>query len=314
MSLLAADAIARRGEILVRDGRPDDAPGIHAAMVEARGRGEYAAVEPYQLEHAADRLAHGHVSAAVAEMDGRLAGWVIPGDGDLVVVPRYRRRGVGRRLLEAARGIARRDGQDRLRLWVRDAAGSEAFAAACGLRSASSLWQLRLDGPALAAVPAPRFPVGTVARSLRPGIDDGPFVRLVNAAFADHPSPIELTEAEVRRVNATPGFVPGSVLVVEEAATGGMVAFCRVVGYAAADGSPAGEIRLLGVDPAHRGRGLGRAVTAWGVETLRGRGAETVVLAVEGENASALRLYEGLGFRPAAEWRHWSIEASEAGR
>lgn len=314
MSVLAADAVAERGEILVREGRPDDAPHILAAMLDARARGEYAAVDAYQLEHAADRLAHRHVSAAVAEVDGCLAGWVIPGDGDLVVVPRHRRRGVGRRLLEAARGIAAQDGQDRLRLWVRDAPASEGFAAACGLRPASSLWQLRLDGPALAAVPGPRFPAGTVARSLRPGLDDHPFVRLVNAAFADHPSPIELTEAEVRRVDATPGFVPGSVLVVEEGETGAMVAFCRVVGYEAADGSPAGEIRLLGVDPAHRGRGLGRAVTAWGVDTLRARGAETVVLAVEAENASALRLYEGLGFRAAAEWRHWSIEASGSGR
>lgn len=314
MSVPAAEVAGEHGGIAVRDGRPDDATAIMAAMLAARARGEYPAVEPYQLEHAVDRMVHSDVASAVAEVDGDLAGWVIPGDGDLVVLPQHRRRGVGRRLVEAARDIARRDGQDRVRLWVRDDPGSQAFAAACGLRFAASLWQLRLDGTALAAAPPPRFPAGILPRSLRADADVRPFVRLVNAAFADHPSPIELTEAEVRRVNATPGFLPGSVLVVEDGATGTMVAFCRVVGYQTADGTPAGEIRLLGVDPAWRGRGLGRAVTAWGVDTLRDRGAEAVVLAVEGENASALRLYERLGFRAGAEWRHWSIGARDPER
>lgn len=295
--------------VTVRGFRAGDEGPILGAMLAALERGEREGMEPFQLEHAAERLPFDPASCAVAEIDGELAGWVIPADDDLVVVPHFRRQGVGRALVQAGREIVGDAGLDRLRLWVRRDAASEAFATACGLQYASSLWQMRLRGPAMALVPEPVFDADTRLRTLRAGADEGPFVALVNRIFLDHPSPIVLNEAEVQRVHATPGFDPTAVLVVEDAKTASMIAFCRVHLFTAGDGTPSGEIRLLGVDRAWRRRGLGRAITEWGVAELRRRGAQSVVLAVEGRNEGALRLYEQLGFRRGTEWRHWTIAA-----
>ena len=298
------------GAATVRGFQPGDEPAILEEMLAALERGEYEAMERYQLEHAAERLAPDPGSCAVALADGRLAGWVIPADDDLTVVPAFRRRGIGKLLVGAGRGIVAAEGRDQLRLWVPRRPGAEAFATACGMRYASSLWQMRLSSDAMAAVPDPDFPAPAVIRRLRPGRDEAPFVALVNRIFLDHPSPIQLSLDEVRRVHATPGFDPTTVLVVEDGGTGAMIGFCRVHPFTDSEGAPSGEIRMLGVERAWRGRGLGRAVTSWGVSELRRRGAQSTVLAVEGENKGALRLYSDLGFRFGAEWPHWTVSAT----
>ncbi len=299
---------------VVRGFRSGDETAILAEMLAALERGEYHGMARYQLEHAAERLVPDPGLCAVAEVGSRLAGWVIPADDDLHVAPEFRRRGLGRLLVGAGRAMVAGQGLAQLRLWVPRQPDVEAFARACELRYTSSLWQMRLSAEALAAVAEPMFPAGVQVRTLRPGADEVPFVTLVNRIFLDHPSPIELSADEVRRVHATPGFDPTAVLVVEDASTHDMVAFCRVHPFAASDGSPSGEVRLLGVDRAWRGRGLGRAVTAWGVAELRGRGAASVLLAVESENERALRLYTELGFRFGVEWPHWTIAASPGDR
>ncbi len=291
----------------VRALAPGDASQILAEMLAAFERGECDGMERYQVEHAAERLVPNPGSCAVAVVDGRLAGWVVPGDDDLKVVPAFRRRGIGRQLVEAGRVIAAAAERDRLRLWVPRRPDAEAFAAACGLQRTSSLWQMRLAGRAMATLDDAAFPATATVRTLRVGQDEAPFVALVNRIFLDHPSPIELSLDEVRRIHASPDFDPTTVLIVEDAVSGAMVGFCRAHPFTAADGVPSGEIRLLGVDRAWRGRGLGRAVASWGVAELRRRGAQTVVLAVEGENEGALRLYTDLGFRFGVEWPHWTV-------
>jgi mycothiol synthase len=303
------DAVRHAGSgVTIRGFRTGDEIPILEAMLEAHARGELDGMEPYQLRHAVDGIALDPGACAVAEADGVLAGWIIPPNNDLTVLPAFRRRGIGRQLLETGRGMVAADGGDRLRLWVPRRPGAEAFAERCGLAYTSSLWQMRLTDEALLAVPEPQFPAETTVRALRLGGDEAPFVELVNRIFLDHPSPVHLSEEQLRGRHAEPDFDPATVLVVEDEA-GAMVAFCRVHAFVAEDGRPSGEIRLLGVDRPWRGRGLGQAVTEWGVAELRRRGAESVMLAVEGRNEGALRLYANLGFRFRTEWRHWTIAA-----
>ena len=59
---------------------------------------------------------------------------------------------------------------------------------------------------------------------------------------------------------------------------------------------PIGEVYVLGVDPAAGIRGLGTPLTAAGLDYLAGRGLDTVMLYVEGDNDRARRLYERFGF------------------
>jgi mycothiol synthase len=59
---------------------------------------------------------------------------------------------------------------------------------------------------------------------------------------------------------------------------------------------PAGEIYVLGVDPAAGVRGLGGPLTSAGLDYLRAHDLSTVLLYVEGDNDRAVRLYERFGF------------------
>jgi mycothiol synthase len=288
----------------IRPFRAGDEVPILAAMLAGHDRGELEGVNRHYLEESAERLAEAPELAAVAEDDGHVAGWVVPRHDDLTVDLPYRRRGHGRRLVAAGRVIATREGRPHLRVYVPPREGPEAFARACGLRYHSSLWQLQHD-PSEPAVP-PAFGGDVAVRWLEPGSDEPAFVDLVNEIFLDHPSPLTLDLDEVRRVHARPGFDPTAILLVARAEDRGrLVGFCRVGRYEDDDGVAAGEVKLLGVRRGARGRGLGRELVRWGIADLRRRGAERIVLDAEGENASALAIYEAEGFRRHVEWRHW---------
>ena len=58
---------------------------------------------------------------------------------------------------------------------------------------------------------------------------------------------------------------------------------------------------MVGVDPAHQGRGLGGPVTRLGLAHLARAGLREVELYVDGDNTAARRTYERLGFTDAAE-------------
>jgi mycothiol synthase len=59
---------------------------------------------------------------------------------------------------------------------------------------------------------------------------------------------------------------------------------------------PIGEVYVVGVDPDHQRRGLGRSITVAGLRWLRDRGLPQAMLYVEADNRPALEVYRGLGF------------------
>lgn len=66
-----------------------------------------------------------------------------------------------------------------------------------------------------------------------------------------------------------------------------------------------GEFRMLAVDPAAQGRGVGAELAGMVVERFRTEGLDAVVLSSLDLMAGAHRLYERLGFRRAPD-RDWS--------
>ena len=59
----------------------------------------------------------------------------------------------------------------------------------------------------------------------------------------------------------------------------------------------AGALYDIVVDPAHRGRGVGRLLLEATIEALRDRGAPRIVLSTAERNESAQRLFARAGFR-----------------
>lgn len=74
------------------------------------------------------------------------------------------------------------------------------------------------------------------------------------------------------------------------------------------DGAPPiGYVYFVAVDPARRGRGVGRALVAEAMDRFRAAGATRVFAAVPDDNEASRRLFESLGFRevPRAALRQW---------
>jgi mycothiol synthase len=183
--------------------------------------------------------------------------------------------------------------------------GSElaaAFARTLGFHYRYSIWQMRL-GSAAVVLPA-AFPSDVHARPYALGADDEGFVELFNTAFVDHEPPMTVTLDSIRAAHGGPKFDPASLAIVTPLEMDTPVAFCRTF-VDIDDGVRVGEVRVLGVRPDWRGRGLGRELLRWAVHHLRASGVDEVRLAVGGRNDSALRLYERTGFTRRQEWPRW---------
>lgn len=256
-----------------------------------------------------ERLALFPESTVVAVEDGRVVGQCTPRNDALTVHPAFRRRGHGRRLVEAARVLVARQGIDELSLWGdRTRADAAAFIDALGAVYRSSLWQFVL--PAGRAVPAATFPPDLVVRAIRPGADDDRYVGLINRAFEDHPSPLSWPDEYIREIHARPDFDPTGVLIVAPRSNPDLlVGFCRTLELPGDDGRRRGEIGIVGLLPEWRGRGLGRQLLRWGVGHLRSLGMGEVELSVEARNQRALDLYRQEGFEATVEWPHWVVPA-----
>jgi mycothiol synthase len=208
---------------------------------------------------------------------------------ELVVDPAHRRRGHGRALLDAVLAEGARS------VWAHGLLpAADALARAAGLAMTRSLHRMTRPLTDADAVD-PQLPPGFSVRAFEPGRDDETWVRLNAAAFARHPEQGRLTVADLHERMAQPWFDPAGLILVVEDGGDQVVAFhwTKVEG-------PTGEVYVVGVDPAHQGRGLGGPVTRLGLAHLARLGLGEVELYVDGDNTAARRTYERLGFTDAA--------------
>jgi mycothiol synthase len=217
---------------------------------------------------------------------------------ELYVDPRFRRRGIGRRLAEAL--LAEPGG-----VWAHGTLPAAArLAATLGLRPVRELMQLRADLPVPADVAAPALPDGVAIRTFRPGLDDAEFLRVNAAAFAWHPEQGRLDQAGLDADMTLPWFdAAGFFLAVLASEPDRVLGFHWTKVHPAdppAEPQPVGEIYVLAVDPGSEVRHLGAPLTAAGLNHLAAKGLSRVMLYVEADNAPALKLYRRFGFADAA--------------
>ena len=242
-----------------------------------------------------------------AAFDGdTMIGLVMPELKGTVVRPERRRQGIGRRLVDLALRMEADRGRAELFMGsLPSEPASIAFLEATGFTFHSSVWDLAL--PVDEPVAPPAWPDGVVARSFDRSRDVADLPRVVNAAFADHPTPIHMEDEMFRASLDDPNILDDDAIVLEDRADRRIVGFCladvrRVDGVAGAHG----EIAMVGVRPDRQGRGLGRQLLRAGVGYLRRVGSREVTLAVNARNEGALGLYESEGFVRRRTRDRWS--------
>jgi mycothiol synthase len=262
------------------------------------GRPDYT-LEDVQADWAAPGIELAR-DAWIAEEDGDALGYALLDDRGaalITVPPASEGRGVGTLLREAAEARALERGEALVRQFVptsNEPARAQLLAA--GYWPAYSYFRMRMD-----LADAPPAPADLPVRAFSRGPDDAPVHALVEEALAGVPGnePRSLESWQAAKVDKA-GWDPSRWLLHEDADGLAGVVLCERwedgVGY----------VDYLAVASRVRGQGLGRAMLLHGLAALRDAGLRVAELSVQGENASATRLYESVGMRPV-----WAIERWE---
>ena len=245
--------------------------------------------------------------ASVWAMEGRepIGVMLVVGEQpELLVAVReeWRGRGVAADLVEKSCAVLREKGVHALL-----AAGvSSANVAGVGLLQAtgfiaSATGSLRMRRSLDAPLPACDIAPGYVLRTLDAG-EEAAYVRLKNACFPESRS---WTDRDFALEFASDNFVANERIFVAECEG-------HLVGTACAwetdhgDG-PIGLVHWVGVDPAHRGHGIGETLSARVLHELAAWGYLDAWLNTSRDRVAAVRLYERLGFALHGEVYNYAL-------
>jgi mycothiol synthase len=234
----------------------------------------------------------------LAELDGEIAGYGQLDGADrvaeVVVLPRLRRRGAGRALLDAAlveaTGETAGQTDGTLQVWAHGA-GAPAAALARSLHFERSRILYRMGRSTREPLPPLEVPDGVRLTKFTPGVDDERWLAVNARAFAHHPEQGKWTKSDLALRMAEPWFDAAGFFLAERVTDGALLGFhwTKVV-------DEVGEVYVVGVDPDAQGVRLGRALTLAGLHHLVDAGHPEIILYVDESNPRAVALYEGLGF------------------
>ena len=176
------------------------------------------------------------------------------------------------------------------------------------------VWPERLLG----SPPHAPVPKGYLLRQFAAGDAEAYLALMVKAGFKswDH--------EQIEKV--LPSVLPGGWFLIEQAATGRLVA-TAMARHRPIEGHPnGGELSWVGADPEHKGKRLGMAVCAAVVQRFLDAGYRRIYLLTDDHRLAAIRVYLSLGFEPfffrddmQERWRkvceqiHWPALSSSTG-
>jgi mycothiol synthase len=198
---------------------------------------------------------------------------------------------IRRVLVQASRDEVGRRGGGSLRYWIaRATARDDAAARSLGFVPERELLQLRVGLP---LVPHLDEATDLALRPFRPGHDEAAWLAVNARAFADHPEQGHWSEATLAARESESWFDPSGFLIADDA--GRIAGSCWTKLHH--DTEPLiGEIYVISVDPDVQKRGLGRRLTAAGLDWLASAGARVGMLYVDASNQGAVAMYRSLGF------------------
>ena len=215
---------------------------------------------------------------------------------ELTVDPAHRNQGVATALAGQLRAAV--DGT--VEAWAHgNQPAAQRLAELYGLTPVRDLLQLRRTVAGATDVPLDvSLPEGVQLRAFEVGRDEQSWLRVNADAFAQHPEQGRITLADLQEREGESWFDPhGFLLAVQSQEPDSVLGFHWTKVHAGSGDSPAlGEVYAVGVDPSRQGGGLGRALTAAGINHLAEQGLQDVMLYVDADNSAAVALYESLGF------------------
>lgn len=250
----------------------------------------------------------------VSELGGKLVGVASVDSADvaeIAVHPDARRQRVATSMLRELG--SRIDGERQVSIWSHgDLAAAQGFADRRGARTVRELLKMSVDCSASTAEGSRREDLLAGRDAARQTAEkegltvldypsaceefgeqkvDAEWLRVNNEAFAWHPEQGGWDEGKLRRAREVDWFDPEGVLFLFDGDE------CLGVHWTKRpDGDSHGEVYVVCLADAARGRGLGAPMTYLGVGFLIDGGAEAVDLYVEGDNQPAVATYRKMGF------------------
>ena len=228
-----------------------------------------------------------------------------------VVLPEYRRRGLGRVFLERVVAVARSHGHDVLAAGVEEGdEGGEAFAARFGLREV--LRELEISRPLSPDEPEPELPTGIaiVEAATRPDLLHDAYA-VACEALPQMPlhAPLELPSYDrwVEEDATGPDVLAGGTLLALDGD--------RVVGFVSllrrgADPRLA-EHGLTSVAASHRNRGIGTALKRAQIAWASRNGYRELMTSTQDANAPMRAVNDKLGYEPRPAWIRFEAPLDE---
>ncbi|GEC98044.1 mycothiol acetyltransferase [Kocuria varians] len=215
---------------------------------------------------------------------------------ELVVDPEHRNRGVATAIGGQLRAMV--DGT--VEAWAHgNTPAAQRLAELYSLTPVRDLYRYKRSVKGAQDVPLDvSLPDGVTIRAFEVGRDEQAWLRINSQAFAQHPEQGRLSLSDLQERENAPWFDPaGFLLAVSSEDPDTVLGFHWTKVHPAVGETPEmGEVYAVGVAPEQQGSGLGRALTAAGINHLAEQGLGEVMLYVDAENTAAVALYESLGF------------------